>query len=296
LNTQLAWFDRSGKELDRIGEPGGYLSPKLSPDGRRVAVYRTTGFGSPGDIWVFDLARNTQTRLTFDAADDSIPLWSPDGNSIAFTSTRNSSFGLYQKNSNGIGDEELLLKAESSLVPEDWSLDGRFLVYMLTDRGGRDVGFLPLAGDRKPVPFLNTAFLERHAQLSPDGRWMAYASNESGAYEVYVQSFPAGGGKWQISTGGGVQPRWRHDGRELFYLAPDNKMTSVAVRAGATFEAGTPEALFQTRSAGLAPSTTFSQQYDVTRDGQRFLLNVDTSEVNAVPITVVLDWTAALQK
>jgi Tol biopolymer transport system component len=296
LNTQLAWFDRGGKELGRIGGPGGYHSPKLSPDGRRVAVYRTSGIGSPGDIWVFDLARNTQTRLTFDAADDSVPLWSPDGNSIAFTSTRNSSFGLYQKNSNGIGDEELLLKVESSLVPEDWSLDGRFLVYMLTDRGGRDVGFLPLAGDRKPVPVLNTAFLERHAQLSPDGRWMAYVSNESGAYEVYVQSFPAGGGKWQISTGGGVQPRWRHDGSELFYLAPDNKMMSVAVRAGATFEAGTPAALFQTRTVGLAPSTTYSQQYDVTPDGQRFLLNVDMSEVNAAPLTVVLDWTANLQK
>ena len=125
---------------------------------------------------------------------------------------------------------------------------------------------------------------------------MAYTSNESGAYEVYVQSFPAGGGKWQISTGGGVQPRWRHDGRELFYLAPDNKLMSVAVRAGATFEAGTPETLFQTRTYGLPPATNYSQQYDVTPDGQRFLLNVDVSEVNAVPITVVLDWTAALQK
>ena len=304
LNTQLAWVDRNGKELGRIGEPGGYLSPKLSPDGKRVAVYRTTSFGTPGDIWVFDLARNTQTRLTFDAADDSIPLGSPDGNRIAFTSTRNNSFGLYQKNSNGVGDEELLLKAGASMVPEDWSLDGRFLVYMFTERGGRDVWFLPLAGlpagqgagERKPVSFLTTPFLERHAQLSPDGRWIAYTSNESGTYEVYVQSFPAGGGKWQISTGGGVQPRWRHDGRELFYLAPDNKMMSVAVRAGATFEAGTPETLFQTRTYGLPPATTYSQQYDVTPDGQRFLLNVDVSEVNAVPITVMLDWTAAIQK
>ena len=234
LNTQLAWFDRSGKELGRIGEPGSYLSPKLSPDGKRVAVYRTTGVGTPGDIWVFDLARNTETRLTFDPADDLGPLWSPDGNHIAFASTRNHSFGLYQKNSNGTGDDELLLKVDTTIVPEDWSLDGRFLVYMITTGGGRDVWFLPLAGDassgaprgsgqtgqaRKPVPFLTTPFFERHAQLSPDGKWMAYVSNESGIYDVYVQSFPAGGGKWQVSTGGGVEPRWRHDGKELFYLA-----------------------------------------------------------------------------
>jgi len=312
LNTQLAWFDRSGRELSRIGEPGGYVSPKLSPDGKRVAVYRTTGVGTPGDIWINDLARNTQTRLTFDAADDSVPLWSPDGSRIVFTSTRNNSFGLYQKNSNGIGEEELLLKAGNAMVPEDWSLDGRFLVYMITEGGGRDVSFLPLAGlpagqgaglpagqtagERKPVPFLKTPFYERHAQLSPDGRWMAYISDESRTAQVYVQSFPAGGGKWQVSTSGGLQPRWSHDGKELFYLGPDGKMMTVTVRAGATFEAGTPEALFQTRIYGLALSATFSQQYDVTPDGQRFLLNVDVADVNAVPITVVLDWTAALQK
>jgi len=296
LNTQLTWFDRGGKELGRIGEPGGYVSPKLSPDGKRVAVYRTTGVGASGDIWVFDLARNTQTRLTFDAADDSTPLWSPDGSRIAFTSTRNNSFGLYQKNSNGIGDEELLLKTGAFTVPEDWSLDGRFLVYMSTEGSGRDVSLLPLAGERKPVSFLKTPFYERHAQLSPDGRWMAYISDESGTSEVYVQSFPAGGGKWQVSTSGGVQPRWRHDGKELFYLGPDGKMMAVAVKAGATFEAGTPEALFQTRIYGLATAPNYSQQYDVTPDGQRFLLNVDVSDVNSVPLTVVLDWTAALQK
>ena len=304
LNTQLAWFDRGGKELSRIGEPGGYISPKLSPDGKRVAVYRTTGTGSPGDIWVNDLARNTQTRLTFDAADDSAPIWSPDGSRIVFASNRNGAYGLYQKNSNGIGDEELLLKAGASMVPEDWSLDGRFLVYMITEGGGRDVSFLPLAGlsagqmagERKPVPFLKTPFYERHAQLSPDGRWLAYISDESRTAEVYVQSFPAGGGKWQVSTSGGMQPRWSHDGKELFYLALDGKMMAVAVKAGTTFEAGTPEALFQTRIYGLATSPAYSQQYDVTADGQRFLLNVDVADANAVPLTVVLDWTAALQK
>jgi Tol biopolymer transport system component len=296
LNTQLAWFDRSGKELSRIGESGGYISPKLSPDEKQVAVYRTTEVGVPGDIWVLDLSRNTQTRLTFDPADDSIPLWSPDGSHIAFTSTRNNSFGLYQKNSNGTGDEELLLKTGASVVPEDWSLDGRFLVYMAEGGSGRTVWSLPLAGERKPVPLLKASFAERHAQLSPDGRWIAYTSNESGAYQVYVQSFPAAGGKWQVSANGGVQPRWRHDGKELFYLAPDNKLMSVAVRAGATFEAGTPQALFQTRTYGLAPNSAYSQQYDVTANGQRFLLNLDMSDVTATPLTVVLNWTAGRKK
>jgi Tol biopolymer transport system component len=216
LNTQLAWFDRGGKELSRIGEPGGYVSPKLSPDEKQVAVYRAMEIGISGDIWVLNLVRNTQTRLTFDPADDANPLWSPDGSHIAFTSTRNNSFGVYQKNSNGIGEDELLLKVGSPVVPEDWSLDGRFLIYMTTETFGRRLSFLPLTGERKPVPFLlKDQFARRHAQLSPDGHWMAYVSNESGPYQVYVQSFPAGGGKWQVSTTGGVQPRWRHDGKEL---------------------------------------------------------------------------------
>jgi eukaryotic-like serine/threonine-protein kinase len=296
LNTQLAWFDRSGKELSRIGEPGGYVSPKLSPDEKQVAVYRATELGASGDIWVFNFARNTLTRLTFDPADDSNPLWSPDGSHIAFTSTRNNSFGIYQKNSNGIGEDELLLKVGSSVLPEDWSLDGRFLIYLTTEGGGRDVSFLPMTGERKPVSFLKDRFYKRHAQLSPDGHWMAYVSNESGSYQVYVQSFPTGGGKWQVSTTGGVQPRWQHDGKELYYLAPDGKLMVVTVKEGASFEAGTPEALFQTHIYGMAPNASFSQQYDVTADGRRFLLNLDLSETNATPLTVVLNWTAGLKK
>ena len=339
LNTQLAWFDRSGKELGRIGEPGGYISPKLSPDEKQIAVTRTTDTDAPGDIWVFDLSRNTETRFTFDAADDYSPIWSPDGSRIAFASSRGNSFGLYQKNSNGIGAEELLVKTSNYPIPEDWSLDGRHIVYMSTEGGGRDVLVLPLTGDPgqagtdprqagsgpqqagpgpgsragrdqavgtegrnlsrravEPVPFLQTQFLERHAQLSPDSRWMAYTSDESGQYQIYVQSFPAGSGKWQVSTSGGIQPRWRRDGKELFYLPADGKLMAVPVRAGATFETGTPALLFQTQLFGLAPSAVYSQQYDVVADGQRFLLNVDLSEATTVPITVVLNWTAGLRR
>jgi hypothetical protein len=155
---------------------------------------------------------------------------------------------------------------------------------------------LPLTGDRKPVSYLKDNFLKRHAQLSPDGHWMAYISNESGSYQVYVQSFPTGGGKWQVSTTGGVQPRWRHDGKELYYLAPDGKLMAVAVKTGTSFEAGTPEALFQTHIFGLLTSTLFSQQYDVTSDGQRFLIDLDLSDTNGNPLTVVTNWTVGLKK
>jgi Tol biopolymer transport system component len=240
--------------------------------------------------------------LTFAAADETSPLWSPDGSRIVFGSRQGNAFGLYQKNSNGIGAEELLLKTGGPVVPEDWSLDGRYIVYMSAEKD-RDVLVFPLTGDPgqagtegpKPVPFVNTQFLERHAQLSPDGRWMAYTSDESGQYQIYVQSFPAGG-KWQVSTSGGIQPRWRRDGRELSYLTEDGQLMAVPIRAGATFEAGTSALLFQTQLFGLGVAEAYSQQYDVTADGQRFLLNVDMSEAIAAPITVVLNWTAGIRK
>ena len=186
------------------------------------------------------------------------------------------------------------MKTSAPAIPDDWSQDGRFLIYMTTEKGGRDVSVLPLSGERKPFPFLQSQFGELHAQLSPDGRWMAYTSDESGQFQIYVQSFPAGQGKWQVSTQGGVQPRWRRDGKELFYLAPDGKLMAVLVRAGATFEAGTPAPLFQAQTFSLAISTLYSHQYDITADGQRFLLNVDLSEVTAAPITVVLNWQKAV--
>ena len=296
LHTQLVWFDRSGKELGRIGETGGYISPRLSHDGKRLVFTRAADISSLGDIWVLDLSRNTETRLTFDSAHDSTPVWSPDGSRIAFVSDRNNVYGIYEKNANGAGQDEMLSQIGSPAVLEDWSLDGRYLTFMSADKGGRDVWILQLTGERKPTPFLNSRFAEHHSQLSPDSRWMAYASDESGINQIYVQKFPEGNGKWQVSTRGGVQPRWRRDGKELFYLAPDGKLTAVAVKAGATFEVGTPEALFQTRIFGLGPTAQYSQQYDLTADGQRFLINEDLGDVTAAPIAVILNWTAALKK
>ena len=316
FHTQLTWFDRSGKELGRIGETGAYSSPALSPDGKRVAMFRNGpavgSAGSTGDVWIADLTRNAQTRLTFDTAFHMNPVWSPDGARIAFNSTRNGVSGLYVKNSNSAGEEELLVKASQTAAPEHWSLDGRFLIYGDATDLGRDEFLLPLAGDPstssgqapsagsgqvgKPVPFAKSSYAEMHGQFSPDGRWLAYLSNESGRPEIYVRSFPSGEGEWQISTGGGVQPRWRRDGKELYFIALDGKLMAVSIASGATFSAGTPQTLFQTRIYGLIPSNYYTQQYDVTPDGQRFLINVDATDTNAAPLTVVLDWTAGLKK
>jgi Tol biopolymer transport system component/tRNA A-37 threonylcarbamoyl transferase component Bud32 len=304
LDTRLAWFDRNGKETGQIGEAGGYSSPKLSPDGKRLAVYRSTGsVKAAGDIWVIDLTRNTQTRLTFDPADDYGPLWSPDGSRIAFASTRNGTTGIYIKSSSGTGDDRLLAEIKGSPLPEDWSLDGKSLVYLSPVSGARDLWYLPLAEPAadsaqapKPVPFLTTSSAERHGQISPDGRWIAYISDETGAYEVYVRSFPNGSGKWQISTTGGYQPRWRRDGGELFYMDPSGKLTAVPIKAGATFEPGAPQPLFQTRVYGMALTTSYSHQYDVTPDGQRFLNNLDLTNVTTAPLTVVTNWTATIAK
>jgi len=296
LDTQLAWFDRNGKQLGHLGEAAGHISPRLSPDGKRLVFTRATDAFTPGDIWVLDLSRNTETRLTFDSGHDSSPVWSPDGSRIAFFSDRNNVYGIYQKNVNGAGQDEMLSGLGSFAILEDWSLDGRYLTLMSTDKGGRDVWILQLTGEWKLIPFLNSRFAERHSQLSPDSRWMAYVSDESGNNQIYVQRFPEGNGKWQVSTSGGVQPRWRRDGKELFYLAPDGKLMAAAVKAGTNFEAGKPEALFQTRIFGLGPSARYSQQYDLTADGQRFLINEGLSDLNSAPITVVLNWTAGLKK
>jgi len=299
LDTRLAWIDRSGKELGRIGEAGVQISPRLSQDGKRVVftrATRTAEFYASGDIWFFDLTRNTETRLTFDSVHNSNPIWSLDGSRVAFFSDRNNVYGIYQKNADGTGQDQLLTKLNAPAILEDWSLDGRYLIFTSTDKSRRSVWILPLFGERKPIPFLSNRFAERHPQLSPDSRWMAYVSDESGTNQVYVQEFPEGNGKWQLSRDGGVQPRWRRDGKELFYLAPDGKLMAVAVKAGATFEAGTPVALFQTHIFGLAVAGAYSQQYDISADGQRFLINQDLADVASAPITVVLNWTTGLKK
>ncbi len=290
---QPLWFDRGGKQIGSLGAAGIYLTLALSPDERRVAVDRTDPQTGTNDVWLFDLLSGIPSRFTTDPAVDTNPLWSPDGSRIVFASSREGVWNLYQKIASGVGNEEVLLKSGERKVPDDWSSDGQFIVYQTHNPKTKwDLWVLPMPGDRQPFPFLQTEFNEQQAQFSPDGKWIAYTSDESGAPEVYVQTFPASGGKWRVSTGGGNQPQWRRDGKELFYIAADRKLMAVDVKLGATFEAGVPKTLFSTRVLTL---TEFRNHYAVTADGQRFLINSMIEEISATPISVVVNWTADLK-
>ena len=261
--TQLAWFNRSGEKLGTLGDPALVFGAVLSPDERSVAVSRrdtVTSMNSRRDIWIYDVARGTTPRrLTFDPADEMNPVWSPDGSRIAYSSDRRGVREIYQKRTDGSGDEELLLASTvRPLFVEDWSPDGRFIVYSspMGLPNKQDLFLLPLspAAERKPVPFLETDAVEFTGAIAPNGRWLAYRSQEAGRGDVYVSDLSPRGqrgpGKWQVSTGGGFEPRWRRDGKELFYVAGSTIM-AVAVKPDApSFEAGTPRPLFDVPLTG----------------------------------------------
>jgi eukaryotic-like serine/threonine-protein kinase len=288
---QLTWLDRTGKSVGVAGEPDAsdLSTPALSPDGRRVAMRRAVQGNL--DIWLLDFLRTGLTRLTFHAAGEYSPVWSPDGIRIAFNSNRTGAYNLYVKSSNGAGAEVRLGPPANNKAPTDWSADGRWLLYWeVHPTTGRDAWALDMTSpDYTPRVIANTPAEEAIPALSPDGRWVAYQTNESGRFEVVVQSFPDAGGKWQVSTAGGVAPGWRADGKELFFLAPDSTLMAAPVIAlGASFEAGTPVALFRTRSVE-GGSTTGQKHYAVARDG-RFLINQPVADATAAPITLILNW------
>lgn len=288
--SQLVWFDRTGKQVGMLGDPATQADIALSPDGKRASV--SISDGKQRDIWAYDVARGLRTRITFDPADELNSLWSSDGSRLVFNSRRKGHLDLYEKASSGAGTEEVLFEDNRDKSPQSWTPDGRLILY--TSSGpptGDDLFVLPLSGDRKPVPYLQTPFNEYDGQFSPDGRWVAYVSDESGTDEVYVAPFPGPGGKWQISTAGGTFPRWRRDGTEIFYLAPDNKLMAAEVNGKASsFQVGAAKALFETRT--LDPTRN---RFAVSADGQRFLINTDPQTTSA-PITVVLNWAAGLKK
>ena len=294
LGNQPIWLDRSGKEIGTLGARGIYINVSLSPDEKRAAQ----DIGDPqtgrNDIWLFDLSRGVPTRFTTDSAADSFPTWSPDGNQIVFASTREGVFNLYLKKANGLENEQPLLKSDETKVPDDWSHDGKFIIYESRNPKTKlDLWLLPMSGPRDPISFLKTDFNEQQARFSPDGKWVAYTSDISGKPEVYVQTFPASGGPVRVSTNGGAQPLWRGDGNELFYIATDRRLMAVEVKLGAAFEAKTPQPLFLTRVLTI---TEFRSHYAVTRDGQRFLVNSLIEETFTNPITLVVNWTTGLQK
>jgi Tol biopolymer transport system component len=316
--TQLTWFDRTGKMLATAGDRGQYNSVDLSPDGTRVAVSRVSPETAGGmsvsaayEIWVYDFARGTSTRLT-SASSDWLATWSPDGRRIIFSSDRGGSvLNLYRKAADGAGSEDVVFSSNEDKSVQDWSRDGKFLLYSVAMDGRRsffpnashDLWVLPLnpvnPSGNQPEPYLKTEFNETQGRFSPDVRFVAYVSDSSGRYEVYVQPFPrASDAKKTISTAGGISPRWSGDGKELFYISPDSKMMAVEVSTSPIFKAGTPRPLFQ---APIWGGGTFHNvtRYDVTADGKRFLINSVTADAATsapTPITIVLNWTALLKK
>jgi eukaryotic-like serine/threonine-protein kinase len=286
--AELTWFDRSGKILGTVGAPGELEFISLSPDDTAVVAVRSESQNGTSDLWRHDFARHVDTRLTFTGA-NRFPSWSPDGAHIAYSGARNGSRSLYQIAANGAGQEELLEAGPK--LPADWSRDGRYLITMTTSQNpktGNDIWVLPLLGDRKPFPYLQTEFAEFFARLSPDGKWLAYTSNESGHEDVYVVGFPGHTGKWQISTTGGSRPVWSRDNRELYFLDADRKIAAVEIKSGATFQAGAPKSLFEVRFP--RGNTNFA----VTKDG-RFLIPALVQESD-IPVTVVFNWTGLLSK
>jgi len=288
--SQLQWFDRNGRKLGVVGGAADFSGPILSPDEKKLAVGIMDPQTKTRDIWVIDLVRGTRTRLTFDPADDINPVWSPDGTRIAFTSNRKGERDLYQKPADGSGQEELLLEAKDGQKnAEDWSPDGKYLLYNHQPSGQTHLYVMPLAGDRKPVPFLKTAFRTDEGQFSPNGRWLAYCSNESGEREIYVQGFKLDPsqprGKWQVSTTGGTEPRWRHDGKELYYYAGKGLMAVEVKTDGASFEAGIPKPLFDVRVPASGRN-----HFLVSRDGQRFLVIEPVEETGNAPMQVLVNW------
>jgi eukaryotic-like serine/threonine-protein kinase len=294
-SAQLMWVDRNGKQISVFGEAAVYSNIELSPDEKRASVCVTDQATS--DIWIYDLARGLRTPLTFDGkAFRSI--WSQDAGRIIFNSARKGVLNLYQKASNGSGNEEVVFEDNLNKIPDGWSSDSRYILYQAIDpKTGSDLFVLPLSGDRKPSPFLNKPFYEGVGRFSPDGRWIVYVSNESGKYQVYVAPFPGPGGKWLISKGAGFMPRWRRDGAEIFYYSiEDRKLMAVSVNAkGSELEVGEMKPLFDFLPQGMGAANRGSL-YDVTADGQRFLINATAKQTASTPITIILNWASLLKK
>ena len=288
--NELRWYDRQGRNLNALGT-GTYYSPRLSPDGTRLAV----DFGDPDrEIWVFDLRRGVKTRLTFTGT-DAAPVWSPDGTRIAFAALSSGERSeVFDKKSNGEGQNEPLDVTADNKAPTDWSPDGHFLLLDYDFSALSQLYVLPLTGDRKPYPFSKSQFPQRSGHFSPDGRWVAYSSRESGRDEVYVAPFPGPGGKWQVSSAGGRMPRWRRDGRELFFISEDDTLMAAEVETKqGKVDVKSVHPLFH---INVAPEATErAGSYDVAADGTRFVVNANSDE-NPAPITLVLNWPADLKK
>ena len=292
---QLAWFGRDGSRLESVDEPRRYGSLSLSPDESRIA---TSLIGVQDDIWMYDLERKSRSRFTFHPKDEASHVWSPDGSRLVFISSRGEAgvFDLYSKSTSGAGEVEVVLETTRMKGAKDWGNNNVILYTEFSPETGWDLWTLPMTGERKPSPYIQSEAQEVMGRFSPNGRWAAYVSNVSGIDEIYVEPYPADGSKWQISNRGGMQPLWRGDGKELFYYTPDHRVMAVDVETGVSFRAGTPVELFRAPSINpLIPHG--SQHWEVSRDGQRFLIDVAADEQGqSNPVTVVLNWQAELER
>ncbi len=301
----LTWYDRAGKELGKVGDAGVLGNPNLSPDGARVAMDVADAKSSTVNLWVQDFKDGTSSPFTFDPAEDDDPVWSRDGNWIAFRSTMNADIRIYLKQLRGMSPSRIAfdlnlattgIEQEADMVPNSWSPDDKEILCTLQPvSGGSQLVLIPASGG-KMTPFLTSGSTESDGQISPDGKWVAYSSNESGDWEIYVTSFPGASGKWQVSRGGGTEPRWRADGKQIFYIGPKAMITAVPVNtAGGAFSSGNPEPLFQTQlRAPVSSSDLFT--YDVSKDGQRFLIDRYTRPPNVTPVRIILNSTSGVPK
>ncbi len=294
LGAQLDWTDRSGKTLGTLADRAAYDEASIAPDGRSVAVSAIDEKAGTHDIWICDVARNLKTRFTFEPAEEGAPRWSPDGRSLVYFAARGSQQGLYRKQLGGSGGEELLYASETIKRPNGFSPDGKLLAfYQLESETNLDIWVLPLTGDRKPYPFLKTSFTESNAAFSPDGKWLAYQSNESGRTEVYVAPFPGPGRKWQVSAQGGAYPAWRQGGKEILYQElQSNRIFSVPVALkGDAPDFGKATELF----VATPPLAGIAARFDSAADGKRFIVIRPNQTRETGSLTLVVNWTAGLK-
>jgi Tol biopolymer transport system component len=297
---RMAWFDRGGREVGTVGESRNLETLSISPEGRRMAVGVADYKAGSIHLWIGDLGDQPPLRFTYSAGAEFAPVWSPDGRQIVFAQDPgNGSVRLRLKRVGDAGDGEDLLAPTNFQIPHDWSRDGRFIVYSDDDpKTHNDLWILPMdSADHKPIAFLKTSFEESDARISPDGHSIAYVSDESGRSELYVASFPSGAGRRRVSVEGASQPRWRGDGRELFFLAADARIMAVAVRAGEPLDLGAPVPLFRSPTTPSNRSElAIWNDYDVSPDGQRFLIRVDLVSRDTMPMTVALGWAAGIAR
>ncbi len=296
VTRDLTWVDRHGAILGKSGKPGNYFSPCLSHDGKGIAVDQSDLASDSGDIWVQDRERGVGTRLTFEPRNESAPIWSPDDRRILFFGNYPDRNDLFTVAADGTGSPEMLVSNGADNLPSDWSRDGKYILFQSSKNSGFTNSDLWIYSveEKKAEPWLATPYTEKQAHFSPDHRWIAYTSNESGKQEVYVRGFMPPGGKWQVSSDGGSSPVWRSDGKELFFLSPDSKLMSVVIRPGAAFDIDAATVVFKIPGEMLDVSVV--NQYDVAPDGRSFLMNLDTPTEGQRMITLVTNWTSLLKR